>query len=215
MCHHTHDTTHLPPQAYTLVAPWFHCTGTNPTVAWDPGHDPQCLSSMTPTWPRPDPTVIAICCGMYESGRTGEDTHAYYLLHHSCHTAELLLQTLTCQRFSPDTAYILRYIYSYLKQIQQGEVFRAVSPRVKHIISEGVGIYVGLILQLMTPVAHLTTGLAIYAYLPKNPCLLPQPSPADLIFFFHHSGKFALFPITAGATLQLTYTEGQYSIGHY
>ena len=31
--HHTHPITHLPPQAYAWVAPWFHRTDTNPTVA--------------------------------------------------------------------------------------------------------------------------------------------------------------------------------------
>ena len=41
--------------------------------------------------------------------------------------------------------------------------------------------YATPILQRTTPVAHLTTGLAIYAYPPINPCLLPQPSLADLI----------------------------------
>ena len=34
-----------------------------------------------------------------------------------------------------------------------------------------------------TPVAHFTTGLAIYAYLPMNPCGLQQPSPADVVLF--------------------------------
>ena len=31
--HHTHPTTHLPPQGYAWIAPWFHRTDTNPTVA--------------------------------------------------------------------------------------------------------------------------------------------------------------------------------------
>ena len=52
----------------------------------------------------------------------------------------------------------------------------------ERIISKGIGVYAILILQAMTPLAYLTTGLAIYAYLPMNPCHLPEPSPADLIF---------------------------------
>ena len=65
-----------------------------------------------------------------------------------------------------------------------------------------------------TPVAHPTTGLAIYAYLPMNPCRLPQPSPADLVFFTDAPGESALTPITIAATLQLTHTEGHYHMYH-
>ena len=55
----------------------------------------------------------------------------------------------------------------------------------------------------------------MYAYLPKNPCCLQQPSPADLILFTDTSGDSAVTPITGGASLQLTHTEGQYSMKHY
>ena len=48
-----------------------------------------------------------------------------------------------------------------------------------------------------------------------NPCRLPQPWPADLIFFTDASGESALTPITGGATLQLTHTEGQYHMDHH
>ena len=48
-------------------------------------------------------------------------------------------------------------------------------PKAKHIISKGIGVYATPILQPTIPVAHLATGLAIYAYLPMNPCRLPQP----------------------------------------
>ena len=71
-------------------------------------------------------------------------------------------------------------------------------------------------LQPTTPVAHLTTGLAIYAYLPMNPCRLPQPSRADLLFFTDAPGKSALTPITGGGgTLQLTHTGGHYHMDHH
>ena len=66
-----------------------------------------------------------------------------------------------------------------------------------------------------TPVAHLATGLAIYAYLPMNPCRLPQPSPADWLFFTDASGESALTLITGGATLQLTHTGGHYHMDHH
>ena len=58
-------------------------------------------------------------------------------------------------------------------------------------------------------------GLALYVYVPMNPCRLPQPSLADLIFFMDASSESALTPITEGATLQLTYTTGQYHMNHY
>ena len=75
--------------------------------------------------------------------------------------------------------------------------------------------YATPVLQPTTPVAHLTPGLAIYAYLPMNPCRLPQPSPADRLFFTDTSGEFALTPITGGTTLQLTHTGGHYHMDHH
>ena len=68
--------------------------------------------------------------------------------------------------------------------------------------------YATPILQPTTPMANLTTGLAIYAYLPMNPCRLPQPSPADPLFFTDASGESALTSITGVATLQLTQNRG-------
>ena len=213
--HHTHPTTHLPPQAYAWIAPWFHRTDTNPTVAWNPDHAPKWLFTTTPTCPRPDPAGVAIRYSMYEPGRTGKHEHPYYPLHHSCHTPEHRTQTLTCHDLNRDTAYILHYIYSYLTQGQPEQGLIALSPQAKHIISKGIGVYATPILQPTTPVAHLATGLAIYAYLPMKPCRLPQPSPADRLFFTDASGESALTPITGGATLQLTHTGGHYHMDHH
>ena len=153
--HHTHPTTHLQPQTYAWVAPWFHRTDTNPTVAWNPDHAPKWLFTTTPTWPRPDPAELAIRYSMYEPGRTGKHEHPYYPLLHSCHTPEHQTQTLTCHDLNPDTAYILHYIYSYLTQGQPQQGLIAMSPQAKYIISKGIGVYATPILQPTTQVAHL------------------------------------------------------------
>ena len=152
---------------------------------------------------------------MYEPGRAGKHEHPYYPLNHSCHTPEHGTQTLTCRDLNPDTAYILHYIYSYLTQGQPEHGLIAMSLQAKHIISKGIGVCGTPILQPTTPVAHLTTGLAIYADLPMNPCRLPQLSPADLLFFPDASGESALTPITGGATLQLTHTGRHYHMDHH
>ena len=75
--------------------------------------------------------------------------------------------------------------------------------------------YATALLQPPTPVAHLTTALAIYAYLPMNPCRHPHTSPADLVFFTDTSGKSAPTPITGGATLQLTHAGGHCHVDHH
>ena len=116
---------------------------------------------------------------------------------------------------NPDTAYIIHYIYSYLTQGQPEQGLIAMSPQAKRIISKGIGVYATPILQPTTPVAHLATGLAIYAYLPMNPCRLPQQSQADRLFFTDASGESALTPITGGATLQLTHTGEHYHMDHH
>ena len=204
----THPTANIPPQAYAWVALWFHRADANPTMASNPDHKPQWLFTTTPTWPRPDAAVIAIHYSMHEPGKTGKHKHPYYPIHHSCHTPEHQTQTLRCRDLKPDRAYILHYIYSYLTQGQPEPGLT------KRIISNGIGVYATPILQPKTPVAQLTTGLAIYAYLPMNRCRLPQPSPADLLFFSDASGDSALTPITGGATLQLTHTRRHYPMDH-
>ena len=150
-----------------------------------------------------------------EPGRTRKHEHPYDPLHHSCHTPEHRTQALTCHDLNPDAAYILHYIFSYLTQGQPEQGLIAMSPQAKHIISKGIGLYATPILQPTTPVAHLATGLAIYAYLPMNPCRLPQPSPADRLFFTDASGESAPTPIAGGATLQLTHTGGHYHMDHH
>ena len=80
-------------------------------------------------------------------------------------TPEHQTQTLTCHDLNPDTAYIPHYIYSYLTQGQPEQGLIAMSPQAKHIISKGIGVYATPVLQPTTPVARLTTDLAIYAYL--------------------------------------------------
>ena len=176
---------------------------------------PEWLFTTTPTWPRPDPAGISFCYSMYKPGRAGKHKHPYYLLHHSCHTPEHQNQTLTCRNRHPDMAYILHYIYSYLTQGRPEQGHIAMSPHARRIISKGIGVYATPILQPTTPVAHLTITLAIYAYLPMNPCRLQQPSPADLLLFTDSSGEFALTPTTGGPTLQLTHTGGHYHMDHH
>ena len=196
------------------MAPWLQHAETNPTVAWTPKFKPQWLFTTTPTWHRPNPAGIAIRYSMHEPGRRGKHEHPYYPLHHSCHTPEHLTQTLTCRDLNPDKAYILHYIYSYVTQRQPEQGVTAMSPGAKRIIFKGIGVYATPILQPKTPVAQPTTGLAIYAYLPMNPCRLRQPSLAGLLFFTDASGETAITPITGGGTLQLIQTDGHYHMDH-
>ena len=63
--------------------------------------------------------------------------------------------------------------------------------------------------------AHVTTGLAIYTYLPMNPCRLPHRHGASLLFFTDASDESPLTPITRGATLQLIHIRGHYHMDHH
>ena len=166
---------------------------------WPPGAERHLVPAKSNLKPQNlDPAGVTIRYSMYEPGRTGKHEHPYYPLPHSCHTPEHRTQTLTCHDLNPDTAYILHYIYSYLTQGQPEQGLIAMSPQAKHIISKGIGVYATPVLQPTTPVAHLTTGLAIYTYLLMNPCPLQQASPADRLFFTDASAESALTPITGG-----------------
>ena len=125
-------------------------TDRNPSTARNPDQEPKWLFTTTPSPPCRDPTWIAIRCTMHEPGRTGKQKNHYYQRHNSCYTPEYLTQTIRCQRVNPDTAYMLRYIYSYLTQGQQEQGLIAVSPRTKGIISKRIGVYATPILQHTT-----------------------------------------------------------------
>ena len=213
--HHTHPTTHLPPQAYAWIAPWFHRTDTNPTVAWNPDHAPKWLFTTTPTCPRPDPAgspSVTACTSQAERANTSTPT---IHLHHSCHTPEHRTQTLTCHDLKPRHSLHppLHLLLPHTRTAGAG-THSPVPPSKAHHLQRN-RVYATPILQPTTPVAHLATGLAIYAYLPMNPCRLPQPSPADRLFFTDASGESALTPITGGATLQLTHTGEHYHMDHH
>ena len=213
--HHTHPTTHLPPEAYAWVAPWFHRTDTNPTVAWNPDHAPKWLFTTTPTWPRPDPAGVAIRYSMYEPGRTGKHEHPYYPLHHSCSNSGAPNTNPHMPRPKPRHS-LHPPLHLLLPQTRTAGAgtHSHVPPSETHHLQR-IRVYPTPILQPTTPVARLTTGLAIYAYLPMNPCRLPQPSPADRLFFTDASGESTLTPITGGATLQVTHTGGHYHMDHH
>ena len=67
----------------------------------------------------------------------------------------------------------------------------------------------------MTSVAHLTTGLALYAYLPMNPCGLPQRTFMDPIFFTDAFGESAITSPSRGCIhASMMYTSGQYHMVH-
>ena len=215
--HDTHPTRHLPPQAYAWVAPWFHRTDTNPTVAWNPDHAPKWLFTTTHR-PGPAPTQQgspSVTASTSQAERASTSTPTICSTTPATHRSTEHKPSHATTYLNPDTAYILHYIYSYLTQGQPEQGLIAMSPQAKHILSKGRGVYATPILQPTTPVAHLATGLAIYAYLPMNPCRLPQPSPADRLFCTDASGESALTPITGGATLQLTHTGGHYHMDHH
>ena len=142
-------------------------------------------------------------------GRTGKPEHPYYPLHQPCHTPSRdkapTRTRPTCSTTTTPTSH----------KESKNKNSKALILRAKHIISKGIGEYANPILQGTTLVAPLTTGLAIYAYLPMNQCPLPQPSAADQVFFNNASGESALTSTIGRATLQLTYTEGHYHMDHH
>ena len=159
---------------------------------------------------RPDPAGIAVRYSMYEPGTLCKHEHPYYPLHHSCHTPEHRRQTLTCRDLNLDTACIPHYIYSYLTQGQPEEGLIAMPPRAKHIISKEIGVYATPILQPRNTVARLTTGLAIYAYLPMSRNH-HQPTYSSSLT---PQANLPSRPSPGGATLQLTHTGRHYHMDH-
>ena len=122
---------HTPTAAATAdqqawLSPWFH------TVP--PGHPAHVAWTRTPTatWPlsneRADQESVADCCDPH---RAGPQEALMHPLQHNCPTLgsgkddKEQRQTITCQKFCPNTGYLFHLMYAYITQGAQTEASSA------------------------------------------------------------------------------------------
>ena len=106
-------------------------------------------------------------------------------------------QTITCQRFHPNTGYLFHLIYAY---ITQGRL----TQRTHTIITQRIGVYATPLIQPTQASTRTAQGNPVYIYHPTATARLPVPSDNDVIFFSDASGIQQRNPTVSCASLRIS-----------
>ena len=204
---------HCPTAAATAdqqawLSPWFH------TVPPDhPGHVAW-TRTPTATWTftneRADPDSVAIEYDRCDPHRAGPQEAPMRPLQHKCPTLrgdkddKERRQTITCQKFHPNTGYLFHLMYAYITQGRQDRGLLRLTPRAQAIITQGIGVYAAPLLQPTQITAKTAQGNPIYVYHPTAIARLPNPSDTDIIYFTDASGTQQRTPTVRCASVRIT-----------
>ena len=92
-------------------------------------------------------------------------------------------QTITCQRFDPDTGYLSHLMYTYITQGRPDSGLLRLTPRAQTIITQEIGVYATPLLQPTQATTRTTQGNPVYVYHPTAIARLPVPSNTDIMLF--------------------------------
>ena len=204
---------HTPTAAATadqqaLLSPWFH------TVP--PDHPAHVAWTRTPTatWPftneRADPDSVAIEYDRCDPHRAGPQEAPMRPLQHKYPTLrgdkddKERRQTITCQKFHPDTGYLFHLMYAYITQGRPDRGLLRLTPRAQAIITQGIGVYAAPLLQPTQITARTVHGNRIYVYHPTAISRLPIPSDTDIIYFTDASGTQQRTPTVGCTSVHIT-----------
>ena len=113
-------------------------------------------------------------------------------------------QTITCQKFHPNTGYLFHLIYAYITQGRPDRILLRLTPRAQAIITQGIGVYAAPLLQPTQITARTAQGNPIYVYHPTAIARLPVPSDTDIICFTDASGTQQRTPTVGCASVRIT-----------
>ena len=204
---------HTPTAAATAdqeawLSPWFH------TVP--PDHPAHVAWTRTPTatWTftneRADLDSLAIEYDRCDPHRAGPQEAPMRPLQHKCPTLrgdkddKERRQTITCQKFHPNTGYLFHLMYAYITQGRPDRGLLRLTPRAKAIITQGIGVYAAPLLQPTQVTARTARGNPIYVYHPTAIARLPIPSDTDIIYFTDASGTQQRTPTVGCACVRIT-----------
>ena len=80
-------------------------------------------------------------------------------------------QTIMCQRFHPNTGYLFHLMYAYIIQGRPDKGLPRLTPRAQAIITQGIRVYVTLLLQHTQTNTRTAQGNPVYIYHPPSNCL--------------------------------------------
>ena len=204
---------HTPTAAATAdqhawLSPWLH------TLPPDhPAHVPL-TQTPTATWTftneRADPDSVAIEYDRCDPHRAGPQEAPMRPLQHKCPTLrgdkddKEGRQTITCQKFHPNTGYLFHLMYAYITQGRPDRGLLRLTPRAQAIITQGIGVYAAPLLQPTQITARTAQGNPIYVYHPTAIARLPIPSHTDIIYFTDASGTQQRTPTVRCASVRIT-----------
>ena len=124
-------------------------------------------------------------------------------------------QTITCQKFHPNTGYLFHLMYAYITQKRPDRGLLRLTPRAQAIITQGIGVYAAPLLQPTQITARTAQGNPIYVYHPTAIARLPIPSDTDIIYFTDASGTQQRTPTVGCASVRITRQADGLHVEHH
>ena len=204
---------------HTWPTPWFH------TVP--PDHPAHVAWTRTPTatWTftneRADPDSVAIEYDRCDPHRTGPQEAPMRPLQHNCPTLrgdkddKERRQTITCQKFHPNTGYLFHPMYAYITQGRPDRSLLRLTQRAQAIISQERGVHAAPLLQPTQITTRTAKRNPVYVYHPKAIARLPIPSDTDIIYFTDASGNQQRTPTVGCASVRITRHADSLHVDHH
>ena len=124
-------------------------------------------------------------------------------------------QTITCQRFHPNTGYLFHLMYAYITQGRPDRGLLRLTPRAQAIITEGKGLYAAPPLQPTQITTRIAQGNPVYVYHPTAIARLRIPSDTDIIYFTDASGTGQRTPTVGCASVRITRHADGLHVDHH
>ena len=124
-------------------------------------------------------------------------------------------QTITCQKFHPNTGYAFQLMYAYITQGRPDRGLVRLTARAKAIIAEGIGVYATPLLQRTQITSRTAQGNPVYVYHPTGIARLPVPSNTGIIYFNDTSGTKQRTPMVGCACVRMTRRADGFHFEHH
>ena len=129
-----------------------------------------------------DPESVAIEYNRCDPHRFGPHEVPMRPLQHKCPTLrgdkvdKERRQTITCQKFGPNTGYLFWLMYVYITQGCPDRGLLRLTPRAQAIITQGIGVYATPLLQPTQITTRTAQGNPVYIFQPTAIARLLVPS---------------------------------------
>ena len=124
-------------------------------------------------------------------------------------------QTITCQKFHPETGYLFNVMYAYITQGRPDRGLLRLTPRAQAIITKGIGVYAAPLLQPTQITTRTAQGNPVYVHHPTAIARLPIPSDTDIIYFTDASGSQQRTPTVVCASVRIIWRADSLHVEHH